>query len=74
MDNGVGPLDYYPQYPSYVQALRDEPIDFTARFSLPIEDNDLYNLIQQKRKTAQDGLDVKRPALSQPGLLAWPAL
>ena len=60
MDNGVGPLDYYPQYPSYVQALRDEPIDFTARFSLPIEDNDLYNLIQQKRKTAQDGLDVLR--------------
>jgi hypothetical protein len=58
MDNSITPLDYYPQYPSYVQQLRDEPTDLTPRFSLPIDDNDLYMLIQQKRKAAEDGANT----------------
>lgn len=49
MDNSITPLDYYPQFPSYMTQLRDEPTDTTMRFSLPIEDNELYTLIQQKR-------------------------
>jgi hypothetical protein len=54
MDGGLTPLDYNPQYPSYQTQLRDEPTDVTPRFSLPIDDNDLYQLVQQKRRAAQE--------------------
>lgn len=54
MDNSVTPLDYYPQYPSSTYHLVDEPTDITPRFSLPIADEELYSLIQQKRRLATD--------------------
>jgi hypothetical protein len=50
MDNSVSPSDYYPQY-------RDDNTpgisDQSARYSLPLDDNDLYTLIQQKRQQSK---------------------
>lgn len=55
MDNSLAPLDYYPHYTSYRSQLVDEPTDTSPRFSLPLEDHELYTLIQQKRTIAQQG-------------------
>lgn len=53
MDNYVNPIDYYPQYRDNRGNYDDTVIDFSGRYSLPLDDNALYTLIQQKRNAAQ---------------------
>lgn len=53
MDNYVNPIDYYPQYRDNRGNYDDTVIDQSGRYSLPLDDNALYTLIQQKRQVAQ---------------------
>lgn len=57
MDPAVTPIDYYPETPSFNSARMDEVTDFTPRYSLPLSDNELYSLIQQKRQASRDFRD-----------------
>lgn len=54
MDN-INPTDYYPQYrpTNYDDTITDQ----SGRYSLPLDDNDLYTLIQQKRQVSQQYAD-----------------
>lgn len=45
----TSPIDYYPESPSFRTQQTDDITDQTPRYSLPLSDQELYNLIQQKR-------------------------
>jgi hypothetical protein len=46
------PIDYYPEYRDRL-GFQDTIIDGSGRYSLPLDDNDLYTLIQQKRQISK---------------------
>lgn len=52
-DNYVNPIDYYPQYRDNRQQYENAVIDQSGRYRLPLDDNALYTLIQQKRQLAR---------------------
>lgn len=57
MDPAISPIDYYPETPSFRNALMDEVTDYSGRYKLPLSDPDLYQLIQQKRQVSREFRD-----------------
>jgi hypothetical protein len=51
--DAVNPIDYYPQYRDSREDFQTGISDQSGRYSLPLDDNDLYTLIQQKRQIAR---------------------
>lgn len=65
MDPIVNPIDYYPEAQDFRAQQEAGPTDLTPRYVLPLNEQELYSLIQQKRTEYQQFLESDKKWLAR---------